>query len=324
MAGSLLYSNAVKKSTNWKPTRSKLRDPSGLAKSLGLTYDADTLQAKFNDATKAEYEGLRNEYANTENDYYRNMYNTQQDSIDTIRKNNAAAVATGASRGMQAANELSSVLGLQQTSAEGATQLANDRNLLMDKEQAAYKQNAMDAINKSNELGLQLGTLNSNLYATDTQYDVGLMDYYAQLDQAMKALMGTQEQANATMYNADKNLEGNKYTADKNYAGTKYTADKNYAASARYSSGGGGGYTGYTGYTGSTGSGGDNAVGSKDPKKNYTAMDYLVGINNPLFKYREGLPSPFKNVGTSIEKPSAGNAPKTKAQSQWPNSIKRR
>lgn len=217
MSSNLLYQEYVKP-IDWKPTRSELRDPKKLAESLGLTYDASVLEGKFNDATKAQYDALKQEYGNTENSYYRNMYNTQNSSLDAIRKSNASAVATGASRGMQAANELSSVLGMQQTSTEGATELANARNKLYADEQAAYTKNVVDAIKQSNETGLALGNLNANLYASDTQFDIGQMDYYAQLEQSMKSLMAAQEQAAANRYGADQNLAGVKYNADKNYA----------------------------------------------------------------------------------------------------------
>lgn len=246
MAGhsSLLYS-AQSSKPDWTPTRSQMRDPSELAKQYGITYDANAIQSKFDAATKAQYDASRKEYAATENKYYNDMYNNQASSIDAIRKANAQAVATGASRGMQAANELSSVLGMQQTGAEGATKLAVDKNLLTDKEQAAYAQNSKDAMTTANSAGATLGNLNANIYAADTQFDVGQMDYYARLDTALKQLMGTQEQAEATRYNADQNLAGNKYSADANAAAQRYAADQNYAGQ-KYSAdsrGSGGGYS---------------------------------------------------------------------------------
>ena len=69
----------------------------GLADKYGLTYDADEIQGKFDAATKAQYDVLRKEYKNTENDYYDQLFGTQATAMDAIRKNNAAAVATGAS-----------------------------------------------------------------------------------------------------------------------------------------------------------------------------------------------------------------------------------
>lgn len=192
----------------WTPSRSQMRDPAELAKQYGITYDAGAIQSKFDEATKAQYDVARKEYQATENKYYSDMYNSQQTALDTIRRSNAEAVSTGASKGMQAANELSSMLGLQQESVAGATQLAVDKNLLTDKEQAAYAKNAVDALNQANQMGLGLGNLNANIFASDTQFDVGQMDYYARLDAAAKQLQGMQAQADASRYAADMNYKG--------------------------------------------------------------------------------------------------------------------
>ena len=160
----LLYKDKI---TNVaKPNKtSNLMSSSDLASKYGITYDAKAIEDKFNEATKAEYDVLRKEYEATQNQFYNNMYNNQMTALDTIRKSNAEAVATGASRGVQAANELSSILGLQQSTTDEATQLAVDRNALADKEAAAYAQNKVDAFNKANELGLSLGNLASGIYA---------------------------------------------------------------------------------------------------------------------------------------------------------------
>jgi hypothetical protein len=175
----------------------------------GIDYDQGSIKGYFDAATKAQYDQLRKEYDATANKFYGQMYGTQNTALDTIRKSNAAAVATGASRGIQAANELSAILGLEATNGATATQLATDRNALADKEAAAYATNALNAMNTSNQLKLSLGSLGSNLYATDTQFDVGLMNYYAALNQASQALAGT------------------KYASDANLAGTKYASDAN-------------------------------------------------------------------------------------------------
>ena len=65
--------------------------------------------------------------------------------------------------------------------------------------------------------------LAANLYASDTQFDVGAMQYYAALNQAAQALQGT-------IYNADRNLDASRYAADQNLAGVQYNADKNVEA----------------------------------------------------------------------------------------------
>jgi hypothetical protein len=210
--------------------RTPLRSAEELASLYGnITFDEDAIRSKFDKATKAEYELKRKEYEQTEDQFYNRLLGTQGTALDTIRRANASAISSGAAKGMQAANELSAILGLQQESVDDSTKLAQARNNLVDAEAAAYAKNVVDALNTANQIKLALGTLASNIYAADTQFDVGTMQYLAQLDAAAKQLEGIGLTADATKYSADRNLEGSKYNADQNLAGTRYTADKNYA-----------------------------------------------------------------------------------------------
>ena len=195
----------------------------------GINYDMNSIKGIFDKATKEQYKVLDKQYANTEKKFYDNMFGAQQTALDTIRKSNASAVATGASRGMQAANELSAVLGMQQGSTVEATQLAQDRNLLNDKQQAAMAQNAVTALTQSNQSRQAIGGLDASKYAADTQFDVGQMDYYARIDAASKGLLGAEAQAAATKYMADQNLKGSQIAAS--------------ASASRSFSSGGPGYT---------------------------------------------------------------------------------
>lgn len=209
---------------SYTPSRASLRSAEDLASLYGgITYDEAAIRAKFDAATKAEYDLKRREYEATANKFYEQMYGTQATALDTIRRNNAAAVATGASRGIQAANELSAILGLQETNTQTASELAQQRNLLADQEGAALAKNIVDAMTTSNAVKQALGNLAANLYASDTQFDVGAMQYYAALNQAAQALQGT-------TYTADRNLDASKYAADQNLAGVQYNADKNVEA----------------------------------------------------------------------------------------------
>ena len=220
--------------------RASLLSAEELARLYGnITFDEDVIRSKFDKATQAEYARKRKEYEQTEDQFYNRLFGTQSTALDTIRRANASAISSGAAKGMQAANELSAILGLQQESVDDSTKLAQERNLLMDKEAEAYTKNVVDALAKANEIKLALATLGSNIYAADTQFDVGTMQYLAQLDAAAKQLEGMGLSADATKYSADRALEGNKYTADQNLIGSKYTADQNlagtrYAADKNY------------------------------------------------------------------------------------------
>ena len=213
------------------------------ADNYGLTYGYDAIKSKFDAATKASYDVQRQQAAQNENQYYQQAYTGQQTALDTLKKSQAAAIASGASRGAQAANALSSTLAGQQESTAQATKLAQDRANLNAQEQEAYAQNAQNAMSTANELG-------QNLYSADTQFNLGQMEYYSSADAAAKSLQGqigynnaymyaADQEANSNMYAANRNydaaaytadqgLKGTKYNANKNYKGTKYNANKNY------------------------------------------------------------------------------------------------
>ena len=236
-----------------KTERSSLMTGDQLAKQYGnITYDEDAIRSKFDNATKAEYALKNKEYANTENQFSNQMYNAQTNNVDALRRANASAISTGASKGMQAAQELKAMLGMQDASTEGATELARARTQLVDKEAAAYSANVVDALTQANATKAQLGTLGANLYAADTQFDVGAMQQAAQMDANAKSLQGVGRTAEATeymanqnragqvkaaqlgkegvIYNADQSLLGNKAMANSNYNSAVYNADSNLTA----------------------------------------------------------------------------------------------
>lgn len=180
----------------------------------GINYDQDYIRKLLDDATAAEYNAKRQEFAATERGYYDQLYDAQSTALDTIRANNSAAVASGASKGMAAAQQLAAVLGLQQESVGIATDLANQRNELAAQEAAAYSENANTALNTSNNLKQAIQNADLNKYGYDTQNYVGELDYNAALRATIAEIIQSQNAAAATMYNADRNLDGTRYAAD--------------------------------------------------------------------------------------------------------------
>lgn len=111
--------------------------------------DEQAILDKYNAATIAQYNLQREQNRAAENQFYNQMYNTQKTAMDTIRQSNAAAVASGASRGVQAANELSAILGLQQESVQGATEIAQANRQTAQEETAAVLENVLSAYQQS-------------------------------------------------------------------------------------------------------------------------------------------------------------------------------
>lgn len=242
-----------------KPITVKRPDLAGLelGDKYDIQYNQDYIWDILDKATTAEYNRKRQEFAATENKFYNELYDTQASALDTIRASNSAAVATGATKGMAAAQQLAAILGLEQASVESATDLANKRNELAAQEAEAYAKNANTALETSNALKQTIAEDALNKYGYDTQGYVGALEYNAALQSVLGEIIQSQNAAHATMYNADRNL-----------AGTQYAADKN----GRYSGGSGSGSKSGSGSGSKSGSGSGSKSGSgsgSGSKKNY-------------------------------------------------------
>lgn len=148
-----------------------------------MDVDYQGILDKFNAATNASYAQKRAQLAQTENKFYNQMYDTQRTALDTIRQSNARAVSTGASRGMQAANELSAILGLQEQSTETATQLAQASQDLAAEESEAVLNNMLNAYQQAKQdqqtylqLGLQAQQMDATQAQAEREYEQTLSD----------------------------------------------------------------------------------------------------------------------------------------------------
>ena len=210
-----------------------------LGDKYNIQYDQNYIRDLLDTATQAEYNRKRQEFAATENKFYNELYDTQDAALNAIRASNSAAVATGATKGMAAAQQLAAILGLEQTSVESATDLANQRNELMAQEAAAYAKNANTALDTSNALKQAIAEAALTKYGYDTQSYVGELDYNAALQAVIGEIIQSQNAAAATMYNADRNLEGTKYAANANRYGGGYGAGGGYDTGDGYKPGSG-------------------------------------------------------------------------------------
>ena len=241
-----------------KPDRTGyLRSAKELAKLYDINYDMDAIRGIYDDATNAKYALLSKELEQGENDFYTNNANANATLLDTLKKATSSAIATGASRGIAGAEQLGLMMEQQQAITEGATNLAQERANMADEIAAEKAENIIKALEYSDSLKTTLGNLSSNIYSADTQYDVGLLDWAAQMKnvealfeqiaaekdtnlaaQALQRELGLLEDERIRAEGAaDRNAQ--KYVADKNYDASKYAADANLAASKNYNSGSG-------------------------------------------------------------------------------------
>lgn len=165
-----------------KPIRSSyLRSAKELADLYDINYDMAAIRSLYDEATNAKYELLSKEREQAENDFYTNNANANATLLDTLRKATSSAIATGASRGLAGAEQLGLMMEQQQAITDEATNLAQERANMADEIAAEKAQNIINALEYSNQLKQGLATNSANIYSADTQYDVGELDWAAQM-----------------------------------------------------------------------------------------------------------------------------------------------
>ena len=159
--------------------RAALSDIQSLADLYGIDYNRDSIESVFKDATNAAHEANLKEYDRTARQYYDKLGATQNSLIDTLRKQRAASITSGANAGMQNATELSEILGLTQTVSPDALALAQDRNALIEAYNAQLAQDVHDAMEYSDQLKQALAALASEKYGYDAQQYVAELSHNA-------------------------------------------------------------------------------------------------------------------------------------------------
>lgn len=232
---------------------------------LGIkyTYDRGEIEKILQDAVNSEYAIRYQEQANAERGYNKNMATAQNTALETARQLQGQAIIQGATKGMQAANTLSTILGVSQQGAEEATQLAMDRQLLGKEKGAAQSAATSSALDKANAAFEAAANIQHQLYADEIQkyaaqlgYNTGINTDYAgysaskyNADSTARssvantaagvynnntaqntALLQALEAAAAQRDVANTNYAASAYNADANAAATKYAADQSYAA----------------------------------------------------------------------------------------------
>lgn len=200
----------------------------------GITYDQQKLLDVYNQATDAQYALKQREMDTAENQYYRNLYNTQTSTIDTLRAQRNNQIASGMSAGLAAAADAATAMGIQDTGATGALELANKRQQMADEIAAAYAQNIVNALENSNTLRAQIAGLDLNKYGADTTWDAAYAATVPAFEEAnvnaMAALLGY----DSTLDYNNKYYQGMVDVANISAAAQRYTAD---VTSRNYSNG---------------------------------------------------------------------------------------
>lgn len=197
----------------------------GIGDLYGLEYDAGAIEGIYNRATDAQYALKQKEYQAAENQYYRNMYASQNSAIDALRAQRADQIATGMSAGLAAAAESATAMGLQDTNAANALELANQRQMMADEIAAAYADNIVKAFETSQSAKQAIAGLDLDKFKADTEWDLGVIAahtmmnetagnvYAAQLGEyssAVQGLLSAQAQYDAAVEAARAQIESAK------------------------------------------------------------------------------------------------------------------
>ena len=96
----------------------------------------------------------------------------------------------------------------QQETVAVATDLAQQRANMADEIAAEKAQNIINALEYSNQLKQNLINASTNIYSPDTQYDVGLLDFFAQMKnvEALFEQIGAEERTNLAAQALQKEL----------------------------------------------------------------------------------------------------------------------
>ena len=188
--------------------QNKIQGSIGLGDLYELDYDRDKIEQVFNQGTDAQYALMQKENQIAQNQYANNQFANQQSAVETLRQQRNEQIASGMARGLNAAQEQGTLLGLQQESAAGALELANQQQLAADEIAAAYAENVVKALEEANAVKQAMAGISAQLYEADMLGYTGELSAAAQMD------------ANAS----------NRYGSELGYEGTIYTADKNYEA----------------------------------------------------------------------------------------------
>ena len=208
----------------------------GLGNIYQLDYDRNAIENIFNQGTDAQYALMQKEARVAENNYANQQFQAQQDTLNTLRAQRNEQIASGMARGLNAAADQATALGIQQESMNGALELAQNRQMQADQIAAEYANNVVKALQESNAVKQAMAQVAAQLYEADMLGYTGELSTLGQLDANAVNKYASELGLEGTKYSADKTLEGTKYNADKNYEGTVYNADKNYAAQVKAAS----------------------------------------------------------------------------------------
>lgn len=204
----------------------KLNTASAIDAMLGtrLNRSQADIYSELANIINTAYQTAMSDQASNERAFIQALANVADAAQDTMRTQYGADAATGANRGMYAADILSAILGMQNTSVEGVNELFGNRSALLNQRANDLAGAASDAQSTYDTLQQYLAEYSKSLYETDsTNHTTELASWNAYID----ALMGALPYYLSDYGNSTNNVTVNGDTNNANSGGTNGTPVKN-------------------------------------------------------------------------------------------------
>lgn len=208
----------------------------GLGNIYELDYDRDQIERIFNQGTDAQYALMQKQAQVAENNYANQQFQNQFNTMEALRAQRNEQIASGMARGLNAAADQATALGVQQEAMGGALELAQNRQMQADQIAAEYAQNVVKALQEANSVKTEMAKVAAQLYEADMLGYTGELSTLGQLDANESNRYGYELGLEGTQYQADKALEGTKDYNQKYYDAQIYGADKSYQAAVQAAS----------------------------------------------------------------------------------------
>ena len=215
LVGTADGTSAAPRRTSKAPT---LRSAIDMAEKHGLDYDMDNMRNLMDAATDAQYAGLDTDYKRMQRDFYNMSSRGADDLYKAVSTGDRNAAMSGATKGANLAEQLMSLQASADISSQGATELSQAHADLVQEKGAAKAENAMNALNMYNEMGIDLATMSARelealaeTYAADVGYEATIdsqrmaseASRYAALQNRIASENSAKAYADASKYASD-------------------------------------------------------------------------------------------------------------------------
>lgn len=148
----------------------KLHTAAAIDNMLGtrINRSQSDIYAELADIINTAYKTAMSDQTNNERAFIQALANVADAAQDTMRTQYGADAAVGANRGMYAADVLSAILGMQNTSIEGVNELFGNRSALLNQRANDLAGAASDAQSTYDTLQQYLAEYSRKMYETDS------------------------------------------------------------------------------------------------------------------------------------------------------------